>query len=184
MRLGRLISDYRIWGEFLSDDDRRPELMPAPAIASLIPSARDQGWLSLFQMEDDAESAFIAAALRFNQGKSDASYFVLVEDKALMEAGFTIVQSPGKTFHPLANDKHFAIEIRAPADLMRATQAFTSGQIGRVEKNPLIATLAESAANDQINCAALGASQNQFVHTRTFELLNSKRLHLRAGHHE
>lgn len=178
MLLGRLVEDGTFWSRLTGGSAPAIKAIDHRALDALTPSKDDKGWLSLYALGDPAENELVAAAITYNKGKITACHFVGVEDSAIEAVGLNIRKTPGLTFHPDVNDRHFEIEIPDVGSLLTALELFASGAYERVEQNRVLIGLQTSAVNDNIDLAAVVDKNHGAVATRTLDLVKSEHLSL------
>lgn len=100
----RKIDDLKPWTK-LADEDLTEMTANPPlwAIRLFIPSIKDKGSLSFFEVENNDEAEAIAAAFnfRFFESWSQQISFIAVERKSIEEAGFAIETSLGTLNHTM-----------------------------------------------------------------------------------
>jgi hypothetical protein len=183
MRLYRLVDDGGVWLKARELAQQSAESIMPQVVQSFVPSAKDDGWLSLFSIETAEDAEMIAAALRYNEGTISACHFAGVEFDRLNAIAVDWKQTPGQTYHDAANARHYEIHVPDLKALFDVISLFAAGDYIRVEQPKVLSTLQASAANDQIDLDALTkpAKINGNVATRTLELVKTKHLILKAA---
>ena len=178
MRLARLLDDSSKWLRCMDAAKAGYGVAPPQSISAFVPSPKDNGWLSLFRVNDNDEAAVVAAAIRFNQGEILACPMAIADSEHLKSLGLSIRQSPGKTYHADVNDIHFEVEIANIDDLNKVVGAFLAGEFHRVEQPEVMRRLQGTAQSAKIDFdAVVGQTKiSGSVATRTLELVKSKHL--------
>jgi hypothetical protein len=178
MRLARLVDDGGLWVKCRDAAKDGFEQAPPQSILSFIPSPKDEGWLSLFRVNDDDEAEFVAAAIRYNQGEILACHMAIAHSEKLQELGLKIRKSPGKTYHAEVNDIHYEVNVASIDDLNKIAGAFLAGEYSRIETPRVLQSLQVTAKAEKIDFSAIveSTSINGKVATRTLELVKSKHL--------
>lgn len=153
-----------------------PGVVLPQSFSEFIPSPKDQGSLSLFQVTDESDAAVVAAAIRFNQGTISACHMAVADVGSLEAQGLRIKKNSGGTYHPAVNDLHYEVEITSIADLNKVVQVFLEGDYYRIEQPRVHETLQDTAKTGKIDLESVVDKINGSVATRTLELVKSKHL--------
>lgn len=134
----RKVDDLDPWLKLVDEEDLSATIENPPlwAIRLFIPSVKDRGSLSLYEVQDEPAAKPVAAAWGFILGDIAKSTtpvsFIAVERSKLEAAGFVIEDSPGGLHHETDN-LHRGI---SPANLEEAKKLaglFIDGELFRFE---------------------------------------------------
>mgnify|MGYP003626908669 CR=1 FL=1 len=182
MLLARLVNDGSTWFEAVADPNVNGFNLKPEALSSFIPSPKDNGWLSLYVIDEIDDEELIAAALAYNRGTIEASHFVAADSSLLEAKGLKIQKTIGETFHSGVNNKHYELHIPDAETLLKAVEIFVAGEYRPVENSRVRERLGQSAVNDNIDFSLVLANKiNGNVATRTLEMVKEKYLKLNPG---
>jgi hypothetical protein len=153
------------WKVLLAENPNISALdLPSELFAEFIPRDKDDYWLSLYQIDDEALCADIAAALSFLLKPAQASeqFFLALDDEYAAGIGLPIKATPGATFHSPVDEWHREIHLPTANHTARLLDAFLTGDLisakgSQVDSTRAIAVrsgkfrIAEAAKNPKAN---------------------------------
>jgi len=106
-------------------------LVPVDALREFIPSAKDKGWLSVFEVAELADARQVAAASTVHRGQRSKQrrVFLAAEVERFKDLGLQVRANAGAFSCPTVDGWHREIEISTYDDAVRLARLFLNGEI-------------------------------------------------------
>lgn len=134
----RKIDDPDPWLD-LGDPEEAARLMANPplwAVRLFIPSLKDEGSLSLYEVDGEEGAKQVAAAWGFSLGDIDKAStkisFIAASRESIEQSGFDIEHSMGALNH-ITDEQHRGISLHTWDDAKQLTQLFIVGELFNFE---------------------------------------------------
>jgi hypothetical protein len=150
----RKVDDLDPWLKLAEEDDLSPIIANPPlwAIRLFIPSQKDEGSLSLYEVADENEAKLVAAAWGFNIGDIGKSgtkiSFIAAKRQVIEEAGFAVEDSPGGLHHA-TDDQHRGISPATVDGAKSLAGIFIAGEMFTFEGKIVQAAATDEARSER-----------------------------------
>lgn len=144
------------------------------ALSLFLPSEKDNGSLSVYEVDDETQARTVAAALMM-KAKDDQRYaFAVADTGAIIGAKVKVITSQGTTSHAGIDQLHRDLRIPSVAVAMTVASLFLNGDVFAFEKKELWPELSKEAAADQFNHLKLAETGGNFYPGRLARLIKDR----------
>lgn len=134
--------------------------LPHWALSSFSPGDKEEGQISVYEIDDEIRIADVAAAMAFLK-KSSTRWFFVGTSRASIEAkGLDLIETKGATQHPSVNVRHRDIAVPDRSVLTALASLFLKGEPLNVEKKEIQARLTAHARANAIDWIGTAKSCN------------------------
>lgn len=145
-------------------------LVPVDALREFIPSAKDKGWLSVFEVSTLADAREVAAASTVHRGQSNKErrVFLGAEVGCFTELGLKVRSTPGNFNCPKVDAWHREIQISTCDDVVRLARLFLNGEIQFWEPKDVDRAAADAARIGAFEFAKLAEKKEIWAFLRDY----------------
>ena len=146
---------------------------PLWVIKDFLPTERDAGCISVFEVADEDEALLVASAFAFREKLEARQLYFSAAMQQIRSNAINVVSSNGNLDHDFADKQHREIVIGDLRDAAKIAGLFVTGTMMSFEGKSLLATAKASARQGQFNitkiCARKPLSDNAgALHTARF----------------